>query len=1088
VRRAWILAADGVVLVGVLALVALAPLARFAADAQPQHPADIIRLMPLPPHPHGGSLRDLPAGLPQGLTVKTPADLAALLDRALGRTGGQALLALLGSGIPDVIEGQEMPNPSPATNPVYPVYPYHYPALDWILDGAPASGWRANATALGAALIELASRPGGDGYGSARFVNAAPAAFAVLDRARASGGCAPQLDLVLLVASDASTEDKVVRTEAARAVAHCPGDLTPGWVLGQYLSQQPPPPGARSGNGEAVFSELVKAYPASVAAVTGAADAHLRTGMWLADSQPFTARNEFRAAEQGYERATALGAGKDSSAGLAAALTGLGEPAQAERILRHLIVGSRTPGPLLELLIVAEEKAHDFASAESDARHLTQLKEGAYPDGPALFPAPRVPSLAVDRGLPVPAGLTAPLSLGVDRFAPFTAALAGGFGGGGSVEDVSFIPAYRSVDSVTGSNPSCADWEWRRDAVLAGHAGDALREFPASSGAVARNRLCVDAYYAEPDGAFYALVQAEAGINVPMARAAADRLAADRQNLWRWAGDMPKAEAVIRAWAAASPGNPTPDLRLGEVEYLQRQYEAAAADFGKAARLTLSADYRNNLGVDEALLDRGASLLAAGRAAEATAILRDVERDAAGGVAYYRNGDHPDVLARFAAVAYYARAQLADHERQSHALRAAAEDYAAALEMLPLLSETTGPRLEALYNNSAIADLGLRRLGSARTAVGKALGIDPANPAFLMTAGYVADQSGQTQAAIQYDSAALESDGGAYPAANDLGVELARQHRDAAAASALRKAVGARPDYALGWFNLGVLYAQMGPAHLLASQGALGKAFALDPDLRGRERRLTIDANVYRTGLDLSKPLPPNWSFAQAQRGSPAGAVGLFAAALLALGLARARGSAAKDVADRWLEPVTRALDRVPVIRRLRPPAWAVAATVAAFLLPLAHQPVNGAIAVLAFGISVLVLALAAIRARVVVARAAGLTTQQESWRPGILFGVVMGAAGMPWAPLPVLRAPDESRRAHLAAPIALSLLGALLFIESAWLKVPLSESLGTASLIMAASTLLPVSPLDGAKVGSGGLVAGAGVLAAAILLGLGVV
>ncbi|HXZ75619.1 MAG TPA: hypothetical protein VEH31_32765, partial [Streptosporangiaceae bacterium] len=140
------------------------------------------------------------------------------------------------------------------------------------------------------------------------------------------------------------------------------------------------------------------------------------------------------------------------------------------------------------------------------------------------------------------------------------------------------------------------------------------------------------------------------------------------------------------------------------------------------------------------------------------------------------------------------------------------------------------------------------------------------------------------------------------------------------------------------------------------------------------------------------------------------------------------------------------------------------------------------------YGIGILVIALAAIRARVVVAQAADLTTRQQTWGPGVIFGLVTGAAGFPWAPLPVIRTPDESRRAHLAAPIVLSLLGAILFIEAAWLKVPLTESLATASLIMAASTLLPVSPLDGAKIGSGGLLVGAGVLAAALLLGLGVV
>jgi hypothetical protein len=41
------------------------------------------------------------------------------------------------------------------------------------------------------------------------------------------------------------------------------------------------------------------------------------------------------------------------------------------------------------------------------------------------------------------------------------------------------------------------------------------------------------------------------------------------------------------------------------------------------------------------------------------------------------------------------------------------------------------------------------------------------------------------------------------PAANDLGVQLARNGELNAATIAFRKAVGARPDYALGWFNLG---------------------------------------------------------------------------------------------------------------------------------------------------------------------------------------------------------------------------------------------------------------------------------------------
>src|SRR5262249_4441767 len=133
--------------------------------------------------------------------------------------------------------------------------------------------------------------------------------------------------------------------------------------------------------------------------------------------------------------------------------------------------------------------------------------------------------------------------------------------------------------------------------------------------------------------------------------------------------------------------------------------------------------------------------------------------------------------------------------------------------------------VEALDNNAAVVDLGLGRTGAAEASARAAVRVDPENPAFLMTAGYAAARAGHPDAAIRFDRAALAADHTAYPAANDLGVLLARAGRDEAAVRALRRAVGADEGYALGWFNLGVVLAGMGPAHLLASQGALARAF-----------------------------------------------------------------------------------------------------------------------------------------------------------------------------------------------------------------------------------------------------------------------
>jgi tetratricopeptide (TPR) repeat protein len=175
-------------------------------------------------------------------------------------------------------------------------------------------------------------------------------------------------------------------------------------------------------------------------------------------------------------------------------------------------------------------------------------------------------------------------------------------------------------------------------------------------------------------------------------------------------------------------------------------------------------------------------------------------------------------------VSYYACEQLADYERESGNLRAAVEDYGTALDWAQQMEQGSGARLEALDNNAALAYLGLGDTSTAASLETEALAADPADPIFLMTAGFIADRADQITRAAQYDRKAINSDPGAFPAANDLGVELTREHNDGAAVTAGRQAVGAGPAYALGWFNLGVLESKRGPAQLLASQGAFAVA------------------------------------------------------------------------------------------------------------------------------------------------------------------------------------------------------------------------------------------------------------------------
>ena len=211
---------------------------------------------------------------------------------------------------------------------------------------------------------------------------------------------------------------------------------------------------------------------------------------------------------------------------------------------------------------------------------------------------------------------------------------------------------------------------------------------------------------------------------------------------------------------------------------------------------------------------------------------------------------------------------------------------------------------------------------------------------------------------------------------------------------------------------------------------------------------------------------------------------------MLGLGLAKATGHGGSALAAQWLDPLTDRLQSAPVLRRLHRPGWSLAATAASFLFAYLRRGADPA-EVVAYIAGVLVLAFLAVGARVFLARSRHVAIAQETWSPGLALGLVTGAIGLPWAPLPVVRADGEDSlkvKMHLAAPTTLAVLSALLFAESAWLHTPVTESWAVAALIMSASTLLPVGPLDGAQLGKGGILAATGVLGGALLVGLGLI
>lgn len=1082
------------VIAGVVLVLAFSPAARLTAQGLPVAPDLTVSVGAGTQHGAATAVRAVPVGLPSGASIRTTADVLPYAVAALGKPDAEALMALLNARSYLANSDQS-----------YNQYPYQYPPLNEVLDRAPTAGFALGGTALGAALTELAAQPQSSALsGSADAIdNAGPAAYGVLNRVQAAGGCAAQLDLLLLLTADQMTllhagptaSGGAVGGQERRAEAACPHDPTPGWLVGEAqlrmlvfsetVTEADPAVVATLQGAHATFSQLAAEYPRDPGVLTGLGDSYLRAGTYLMSSEPFTAQLDFRSAIAAYNRASALGDARDAAPGVARALIGLGQPTAAARLLAPLARSSGEPGELLELLIEADEASHDFSSAVNAAQLLEQRAGAAYPDGSALIPVPLTGSVdALDDA-------SLPLSFGVGRLTPLTAELLLPGGAGGSLQDLSFIPEYRDDLGVTGSEVGCPSWSWTRDELLLGHAALALARWPAQFASV------------RPGGGFCyetdelkLMAQVQAGQPPDQATMKADSLTSDDladgwQNLLRWAGNLPAAKEAASNWQRARGSDSAiPSLRLGEIDFLMRDYNDAATEFSLAAHRWALVNYDADLQVDQAELDQGAALFAAGRAAEAVQTLRPLDIAGTQGYSYQNSSavEDTNVALQFAAVSYYACEQLADYESQTGDLHAAVEDYTNALAWLPQLEGGANIRPEVLNNNAALAYLGLGDTTMAATVENRALAADPKDPVFLMTAGFIADRSGQVALAARYDRAALASDPGAFPAANDLGVELMRGRQGGEAVEALRQAVGADRGYALGWFNLGVVESSLGPLHVLDAQGAFARAYSLDPSLQGHQHQLTIDASVYRTALDLSKPLPPNWSIAQLSQPVPAAAAGLLALGLLALGLARAAGHGGSALAGQWLDPLTDRLQSAPALRRLHRPVWALAATAASFLFAYLRKGA-GPTEVVTYTAGVVVLALVAVGARVILARRNHITATHETWPPALAIGLVTGAAGLPWAPLPVVKADGkDAAKVHLAAPITLAAVSALLFVESVWLHTPVTESWAVAALIMSASTLLPVGPLDGAQLGKAGVLAATGVLGGALLVGLGII
>ena len=1033
----------------VLALIAFPVLAWIAAAGLPVEPRpQAPRVVASGADGEAGSLRqvpvfedapDLAAALAGPSQMRSA--LRAGMTEVLDPPAVTALLRLVESDATVTIKGGE------SVDPLTVPYPYRYPAIERLLPTGFEDPARAND--LGALLILAAAGFEGESL-YAPFPNAGFAAFAVLDRARSGDACAPQLNLAFLLSADTNPRDDDVAREYQLAADRCGGDPTPLWLLAQFQSQRafirdnadrPGQELEREDRLQRPFDTvdaLQRSHPGLAAAWAAEADAELRIAYQMDPLQPFGSRQRFRRALALYQAARRLDDDPELAAGEARALAGLHLYRRAAAVQRAASAGLDGTAPVKARLVEYLERAGSFSAAADAAADLEASHE--FPPYSALLM-----KIAHDDGEnrlseedaegPVSTGVAQARAVRL-HVGPFP----GGVGGPGA--DVSFIPLFRDVDGVTGHDRWCPGWAHRRDLVLAGRAREALDEMPAAFTEVNPDNLTTTCAGSFGIPLLAAVAELEAGDRAAAVSRLRQRdaktlldgrdpvvaLRDAQQNLWRFAGDYERAASAAAAWTQAYPEDPDALDRAGEIAFLDGRFAEAARWFGEEVRAARSVHGVWTAQEARAQLKQGTALSRLGRHDEALDVLTDAEETASRARAFAKDNDDYQAEVESEFFTYHALAQAGDAALLAKRYDAASERYAVAADFVPRLTELPIDREplarpEVLFNNWALADTKAGDAGTALAAARRAVEVDPANPLFRGTEGLTLQQLGRGGEAVGAYRAAVASDPSDFPAWNNLGVAL---DDPGAAVDALRRAVGARDDYALGWFNLGVALEQEGPLHALASQGALGRAIRLDGGLRDREHDPVLDEDVYVTNLDLSKPLPPEWGLSQSQERAPVAAAGFALALILGLRLARslAGQGTASDAGRRLYEAVRTWIDRIPAALRLPRAAIAVLATITVFLLPmlLSGPPNVTAVVLLVLGTGLLIVVV--LRARVLAARRAGVELEQRTWSPAVAFGLVAGALGAPWAPMPVARTSQPSAVVHWVGPLLMCVSG----------------------------------------------------------------
>lgn len=952
-----------------------------------------------------------------------------------------------------------------------------YPVVRKVVLAWPDSRIRAQRGALNelaASLLIASSSHGAGDWGTGAGTSAG--ALVLFDRLRqVNPSCDAEVNYALTLSLGQHPREAALRPVTKRMLAACPSDGNAAWLaseIAESLHWVERAGGDLLIEDESARAEVTRAF--IVGAFETAPDGPLRSaaeGFFVLqraekalaeETMPFTARERAKEALTLFRDARSKADHPALMAAEARALAVLGDLVNANMLLASAAQLAPETGIIQTLRAEQLERAGDWEQAVRHAK--------------PIYPASGNLSLA-----PTGFGLDPtwdPVQLAVTDAAP-TWVMDPTFqsGAGGLILDLSALPAYRTDRFVTAPRPaqtqvtSCPATGQIRRLLVVGRYADALRVYDDTVGVLASKQWRNT--YGESCERPVALAAVAAQLASDSQRR--DRLLAEgdgvsldemfdvAQNVLRYGKAFEKAVDVTSMWAQASPGNGLSHHRAAEIHYLTGNLAEADAAFSRAVeRYGQALPGEEVPGYWRGDPDGLTQLVAVQRG-----IIAEQQGDAEAARSAFTGVaaaalDYSEV---YSVAREYALLQLGILELRDNRPEAAA---AALGEIASPDMIAAGPVANNLALALALSDRGAEAVPIAQRAVDE----DPANPIYLETLALAQQASGDKDAAQETYARATEKDPSLFTASNNEAILLAGDGKLDEARARLQASLSANPGYAKAWANLAMVELARGtPDGYLRAVGAQAIATGLDLGLRGVGYGWQVELGVYDTGIDLSRPLPPEWSFAKAA--SPV-MPGLTFVMVLLVMLRLAQTFASESVsgwvseklvaATHWLGGRTGGWlgGRVGGLRLPQTtPGWVTTVIAAAMAVMLSAQAPDFSLwehLTLGMGMLGLVAGFSLTRRFV-----AGHTVTERTWWPLVIVAAVVSALSLPLLPIPSLEGPASRTR--------IARLGGLLFLASVAVSMvvvalisgsPVARAIAVSAVMMAATALLPFKQMDG--------------------------